>query len=790
VSSLLDMVMGTSSPGDAGNAPPPKASGSPFDIFGASNNNSNSKPPAAAFAPSGAAAGSGLFPAPTQPSADPFGSTFLSPTNGSNGHVAPAQAPAVHFAPSAAAAGNAQFAPTAPAPGQRPRGQSTAADDITSTAFAQRATRKAPRHIKPAPSNPPVPATGPLATFMPGQPTVRRRFFELVGRPAGFGSDAERYKAKDSGAMSLQFESVLSQKKYSKSASSESTAAFTKRTGGGQTWNRPQFADLFTKAYFADVEGSEKQSQSIANMRISVHAVRESLYRMVTDKAAFLEESPVLNRALDVFDSIKELFDKFPSRSSNTDALHVFIDLFMARVRSAPPGGVVVAPIGWVTDPEKLSRGGKDKVDFGVLGVECAGIVVVHRARKDSAEKKDFNVAVINTNNLPDGGINYHAVKVDPTEGSLLYNLSFELRGIENDKVLSTAFWLLMFKPAVFPNPKFGCKYVYEQVLPYLCGGPVTHMVNAEDPKLDCFPLPHGGDKSGINCVMESLRYVFRAFGASERQASHVPMLIRWDVLKAVNYELQETKSLTAVEVDAIQVACRSLARAASNQVDMQNTNASTVSAAQLTSIHTLISAIEEKIADLDERAIAPPAYAIAADELLAGACEFPLFGRFRREFDVESLAGEAKPVPIIRPVEMTLVPDRASDFLGVTTAMRHALNLCVLLANQRELIRNSYTLRVCMIQHLFTRVIPLPLPLTHPDRDKQCFWHAQPMRHETQADVLRLLDGLCKHFATASLSVKSTRSSDAVRIITFSCMATICDATLRKVWDAFVEVD
>jgi len=511
--------MGTSSPGDAGTAPPPKASGSPFDIFGASNNNSNSngKPPAAAFAPSGSAAGSGLFPAPAQPSADPFGSTFLSPTNGSNGHVVPAQAPAVHFAPSAAAAGNAQFAPTAPAPGQRPRGQSTAADDITSTAFAQRATRKAPRHIKPAPSNPPVPATGPLATFMPGQPTVRRRFFELVGRPAGFGSDAERYKAKDSGAMSLQFESVLSQKKYSKSASSESTAAFTKRTGGGQTWNRPQFADLFTKAYFADVEGSEKQSQSIANMRISVHAVRESLYRMVTDKAAFLEESPVLNRALDVFDSIKELFDKFPSRSSNTDALHVFIDLFMARVRSAPPGGVVVAPIGWVTDPEKLSRGGKDKVDFGVLGVECAGIVVVHRARKDSAEKKDFNVAVINTNNLPDGGINYHAVKVDPTEGSLLYNLSFELRGIENDKVLSTAFWLLMFKPAVFPNPKFGCKYVYEQVLPYLCGGPVTHMVNAEDPKLDCFPLPHGGDKSGINCVMESLRYVFRAFGASER---------------------------------------------------------------------------------------------------------------------------------------------------------------------------------------------------------------------------------------------------------------------------------
>ena len=172
----------------------------------------------------------------------------------------------------------------------------------------------------------------------------------------------------------------------------------------------------------------------------------------------------------------------------------------------------------------------------------------------------------------------------------------------------------------------------------------------------------------------------------------------------------------------------------------MKSVNASTVSPAQLSSIYNLINSIEERLNDLDERMIAPPAYAIAADELLAGACECPLFGRLRREFDVETLAGEAPPVPIIRPVEMTLVPDRAGDFMGVTCAMRHALNLCVLLANQRTLIRNSYTLRVCMIAHVFSRVIPLPLPLNHPDRDRQCFWHAQPMRQETQADILRLL--------------------------------------------------
>ena len=55
-------------------------------------------------------------------------------------------------------------------------------------------------------------------------------------------------------------------------------------------------------------------------------------------------------------------------------------------------------------------------------------------------------------------------------------------------------------------------------------------------------------------------------------------------------------------------------------------------------------------------------------------------------------------------------------------------------------------------------------------------------MRQETQANILHLLSMLSQHFATASLSVKSTRSGDAVRMLTFACMATICDATLRKI--------
>ena len=48
----------------------------------------------------------------------------------------------------------------------------------------------------------------------------------------------------------------------------------------------------------------------------------------------------------------------------------------------------------------------------------------------------------------------------------------------------------------------------------------------------------------------------------------------------------------------------------------------------------------------------------------------------------------------------------KVKDFTDVCQAFRHTLHLCILLANQHDLIRNSYTLRICMIQHLFLRVI------------------------------------------------------------------------------------
>ena len=46
--------------------------------------------------------------------------------------------------------------------------------------------------------------------------------------------------------------------------------------------------------------------------------------------------------------------------------------------------------------------------------------------------------------------------------------------------------------------------------------------------------------------------------------------------------------------------------------------------------------------------------------------------------------------------------------------------------AKQGGLLRNSTILRVVLLQHVFLSVLPLPLPLSHPERSERCFWAAQ----------------------------------------------------------------
>ena len=115
--------------------------------------------------------------------------------------------------------------------------------------------------------------------------------------------------------------------------------------------------------------------------------------------------------------------------------------------------------------------------------------------------------------------------------------------------------------------------------------------------------------------------------------------------------------------------------------------------------------------------------------------------------------------------------------------SVQHCVHACTVLANQRGLVQNTYAVRVSLVSHLFLRVLPIPLPRRRVAEGKAtCFWqtHAPSLTHDTQAEILRWLSLLCRHFAAASLALPLSASSDAARTLTFGAMAAVADAVVR----------
>jgi len=312
---------------------------------------------------------------------------------------------------------------------------------------------------------------------------------------------------------------------------------------------------------------------------------------------------------------------------------------------------------------------------------------------------------------------------------------------------------------------------------------------------------PRGADSSHARLVAEAMHQFMKLQGLPSLQAKHISMLVRFQLIDMMKSDLNAAGAISCSDSTLIRIACDQLSHCAAKQARLVDTP---MTAQQLAIIQQLTNSIRVTTTELRAKCSDAVPPRLLLDDVVAeekaddaakpeqvmgalrakagaewGAC-FPMMGRLRRDYDIEHLAGSKSVPPIILPVQLTLVPDAVHSFNDVANAMRHAVHLCLLLSNQDKLIKNTMCIRVSLLTHLFTGVIPLPLPLGHPQREAQCFWVSQPMRYETQADILRLTALLARHFASASLSLKLTRSFDATRILTLGCMATIADVVMR----------
>ena len=216
-----------------------------------------------------------------------------------------------------------------------------------------------------------------------------------------------------------------------------------------------------------------------------------------------------------------------------------------------------------------------------------------------------------------------------------------------------------------------------------------------------------GGDASCARLALEAARALVAVSpGVSPRRADAlVEMGVRHVLLESALQDLSQVpgERLAAAPAAALECACRALASAAGKHADAladapPGTLAGVAAAAAgaggaaapeapAVEPETLARAIRcvegvfQRVAALRRPALLPPpllpakaaedgeASSVAAasptpdTRCPAAACASPLFGRLAVDADggaarVEALAGESQPPPIIRPVELTSVPD------------------------------------------------------------------------------------------------------------------------------------
>jgi len=442
-----------------------------------------------------------------------------------------------------------------------------------------------------------------------------------------------------------------------------------------------------------------------------------------------------------------------------------FLSALLDRIRTLRAGELMMIPGGWAND------------DGG-----AAVIFTIHRL------PANFVVSITNCGD----GIEYHPVQADPAKDAFTHMHTVQLMEVPIATALDSSAWALLFRPLIFPTEASKAKdMIYNKILPMMNTRPLLASVTPKPLRTVKFAKQtRGGDPSGAFTALEAARCALASLGCPPARADVLVNLgVRFVMLEEARRDLERVDMIGASALVTLQAACKTVSQCAAEHADMcvaaeeaategEAPKKTTITRETLAQVLRSVEAVMMRTKTLHGVTTIPPSLQPPKIPLMAGAV--PLFNRLAVEGNVDALAGKAKTPPIVRPVELTSVPDAVSKLEEVPKALRNALNCCIILANQADLMPNSYALRVSLIVHLFVHVLPAPLPLTHPERATKCFWASTATTYEIQAEILRTLNLLLRHFSAAALSISVTQTFDAARLLTIANFAAIADAVLR----------
>ncbi len=525
-------------------------------------------------------------------------------------------------------------------------------------------------------------------------------------------------------------------------------------------WMSWAFIDIMTDPY---CRKRENDGADMVALYASFDFVADAVRRMSesTSSSAHRKLHQALKQASGFASSL-------PAFSCSADRFHHYLSRWVNCITQLRSNEIAIGPVGW----------------SNADGTGQCPVVVVHR----TTAKDEYTLSIVN----PEGeGSEYHPSSLNLKSGGTQRAQAIVFSGIPTWKLSNASFWFMALRRLIFPassdsqkKKETGAQLMYERLLPYLNTRPLYSNAvasEAEGKRLNFQTQPLGGNPSKALSVLGAVEQALCLLGESEAEQKKTVLLFRMAIMHMATNELTNATSLRPADVVSLCHASRCLAReAADYAAQFPSCDAETLNEALLCSKNIKLKAQELDLAEMGRGGLADPVE--LPSEGLKNSTLHPLLGRLCRDGSVEHLAGEAVSPPIIRPVELTLVPDSVSSFEEVGTALYNASYVCTLLGNQRDCVKHTYLHRMALITHLFTRVIPIPMPISHPEARHHCFWQADGrlIRLETQTHILKRMELICRHFVAASLSLKVTRSLDTTRLLTMACMSAISDVVMR----------
>ncbi len=442
-----------------------------------------------------------------------------------------------------------------------------------------------------------------------------------------------------------------------------------------------------------------------------------------------------------------------------------FINMFVGVVNKVAPHQQIVLPGGW----QKLD--GKGHVCLYIL-------------RNQGNDK--FTFTVCNTGD----GLQYHPSKFDQSSGLELKQMAMTIWDIPRDRLTDSSFWVLLFRMQVYPDKKNNAEFLYTKLLPALNSRPLWS--NLDLGPSEFLKVPDKITRQNFHFLARLALTTVPVAGARPSQYSTLLLMNAAVDLAYRSIENAPPGSMDPEDTRILTLSGRNLSNFASTLNG--NTVADGTLGSALSSTWDLLDKLLKKLKyssskPMDQHSHGMPPSALTDNfskgivsslRVEPGLASHPFFGRFRRDnyaLVVKELMGAQRPDPILIPAVLTdeTMPSVATDYQTAASSLQRLCHACSLLLHQRQLVQNAPAFVASAAQYALTVTLPMP----HLD-PRYCFWRKNPMRRETQNNLLFLIRRMCRIYSAATTCVQQSRGLIAIRTTAFACAACVSDAIVR----------